>query len=304
MVPANLISVVDLHLSLGGMPILRGINLAIEQGDVLGIVGESAMGKSTLGRCLVGLERPSSGSVRFLGDDVHAKRFRTSPGRRALQFLFQDPTSALDPKATVERTLREALGAAEGQVACSTAAIEALLADVGLDAKYVRRFPHQLSVGERQRLCLARVLALRPRVVVADEPTSALDVIVKTEIAQQLRMLADREITLVLISHDLPMVRRLCSAVVVLFAGRVVECGSVEEVLESPAHPYTRALLAVESSADSSAISASGCAFRPRCRRYAAHHDRRCEDELPDLLELSDDHRIACHQDDSGAAPR
>jgi len=223
---------------------LRGVSLDVCRGERFGVVGESGSGKSTLVRLLAGLDRPTSGSVRFAGREV-AGRPERSLGflRRELQIVFQDPVSSLDPRMRVRDIVAEPLATLRhpdprGRVA-------EVLADVGLPPAAADRYPHQFSGGQRQRISMARALAPRPQVLVADEPVSALDVSVR---AQVLNVLADlveeHALTLVFVSHDLSVVRHVCDTVAVMHAGEVVERGPVEEVYARPRHPYTQGLLA------------------------------------------------------------
>ena len=226
---------------------LDGVSFDLHAGTSLGVVGESGSGKSTLARLVMALERPSAGSVRLNGDDLH----RLSPralraARRQFQMVFQDPYGSLDPRLPVERVVAEPLDALpEDGAARRRARVAEALEAVGLSAGDASKYPHQFSGGQRQRIAIARALITRPRLIVADEPVSALDVSVA---AQVLNLLADLQrdfgVTYLFISHDLAVVEQVCDTVAVMHAGRIVEHASAERLFRAPQHPYTRALLA------------------------------------------------------------
>jgi ABC-type glutathione transport system ATPase component len=223
---------------------LRGVDLDIGYGERFGIVGESGSGKSTLIRLLAGLDRPTSGSIRFAGKEIARAPERSLKFlRRDLQMVFQDPMGSLDPRMKVGDIIREPLIAlghpdARGRVA-------ELLDAVGLPAAAADRYPHQFSGGQRQRISIARALSPRPKVLVADEPVSALDVSVRAQILNLLMDLVDEfSLTLVFVSHDLSVVRHVCDTVAVMRDGEIVERGATGSVYDNPRHPYTQALLA------------------------------------------------------------
>ena len=235
---------------------LRGVSLAIAEGERYGIVGESGSGKSTLIRLLAGLDRPTSGSIRFDGREITGlpeRRLRFL--RRRLQIVFQDPMSSLDPRMRVRDIIAEPLialgtggarddGAAQGGRAGRGRRVMELLDAVGLPASAADRFPHEFSGGQRQRIAIARALAPHPTVLVADEAVSALDVSVRAQILNLLADLVEEyRLTLVFVSHDLAVVRHVCDTVAVLNRGEIVETGPVARVWDAPAHPYTRGLL-------------------------------------------------------------
>ncbi|MGP3953203.1 ABC transporter ATP-binding protein [Streptomyces sp. 7N604] len=223
---------------------VAGVSFDVRRGQRFGIVGESGSGKSTLVRLLCGLDRTTSGSIRFTGRDIVGSPERELRFlRRELQIVFQDPMGSLDPRMRVRDIVAEPL-AAQGRPA-PAARLRELLEAVGLPTDAGDRFPHQLSGGQRQRVSLARALAPQPSVLVADEPVSALDVSVRAQILNLLADLADlHALTLVFVSHDLSVVRRVCDTVAVMHQGRIVECGPSEQVYTAPRHPYTRGLIA------------------------------------------------------------
>ncbi|MET9020197.1 ABC transporter ATP-binding protein [Actinopolymorpha sp. NPDC004070] len=229
------------------VPALRDVSFDIAAGQRFGIVGESGSGKSTLVRLLAGLDQPCAGTVRFAGqrvDGVPERRLRFL--REDLQLVFQDPTGSLDPRMPVGEIVAEPLVALRGRAwRTHLPRVRDLLAAVGLPADAADRYPHQFSGGQRQRISLARALAPAPKVLVADEPVSALDASVRGQVLDLLASLADSfGLTLVFVSHDLSVVRRICDTVAVLHAGELVELGPAEQVLTRPEHPYTQRLLA------------------------------------------------------------
>ncbi|GLW10989.1 ABC transporter ATP-binding protein [Microtetraspora sp. NBRC 13810] len=226
---------------------VRDVSLRVEEGAALGIVGESGAGKSTLVRLLLALDRPDAGTVRYRGREVRPGRPSSLRWfRREAQIVLQDPMSSLDPRMTVARAVAEplrALGVA-GDRAATAARVAEVLTAVGLEPEMGRRYPHEFSGGQRQRIAIARALAPRPRILVGDEPVSALDVSVRAQVLDLLARLAATEgLTLIVVSHDLGVVRHLCDQVLILHEGAVAEHGPTARVLTDPAHPYTRRLL-------------------------------------------------------------
>lgn len=229
---------------------LSDASLAIEPGERIGIVGGSGSGKTTLARLMLGLLRPSAGEVLFRGSSIVGRKERELADlRSSASLVFQDPHSSLDPRMRVRDIVTEPLRSRliRGRFARPRAGKELVasaLEGVGLQVEHGARFPHQLSGGQRQRVAIARALISDPSLLVADEPVSALDVSVRAQVLNLLtRTVAERELALVLISHDLAIVRHLCQRVVVVEAGRIVEHGEVGEVFARPSHPYTEALL-------------------------------------------------------------
>ncbi|MBU0828280.1 MAG: ATP-binding cassette domain-containing protein [Gammaproteobacteria bacterium] len=230
----------------GKVHALNGVSFSVASGRSLGIVGESGSGKSTLARLVMALDTPTSGTVELLGRNLHqlpTEQLRQS--RRDFQMVFQDPYGSLDPRQTVERIVTEPLQA-QGETSRAAQREQAgqVLAQVGLRANDLGKYPHEFSGGQRQRIAIARALITRPRLIVADEPVSALDVSVQ---AQVLNLMQDLQqefgITYMLISHDLAVVNHLCDEVVVLYQGRIVERGSPAELFRNAQHPYTQSLV-------------------------------------------------------------
>ena len=306
---------------LGGGPVVRAleqVSLSITRGGALGVIGESGCGKTTLGRALLRLVEPTSGRAVIDGLDLgllDAAALRAF--RRRAQIVFQDSLGALDPRQSAAGAIAEPLALHRVvEPAVIPDEVARLLQRVGLDPCLAERRPHELSGGQRQRVCIARALASRPGFLVADEPTGALDASLRAHIAALLAALrSDDHLTLLLISHDLAVVRHLCDRVAVMYLGRIVEEGAAAAILGHPRHPYTQALLAAEPAwppsssgtrpprlriADEhpSAIAPPhGCSFHPRCPRYQSR-DRPlpCRTERPSLEDRGDSGgTVACH---------
>lgn len=225
-------------------PVLTDVSLAIAAGESVGLVGESGAGKSTLLQLALGLRTPSSGAVRFEGTPLPTRRGSLRGFRQAVQPIYQDPFSSLDPRMKVGDAIAEPLRSlgAEGD---RRERVAGLLADVGLPADAAERFPEAFSGGQRQRIAIARALAPSPRLLLADEPVSALDTSVRMQVIDLLRTLSDeRGIGMLLVSHDLTIVAALCTRIAVLDGGHIVEVGKTADVLSQPQHPYTARLLA------------------------------------------------------------
>jgi peptide/nickel transport system ATP-binding protein len=291
------------------------VSFTIQEGETLGLVGESGCGKTTTGRCLLRAVDPTDGEILFRrerGDVVDVARAEGSvlkALRRDMQMIFQDPYSSLNPRWTLLDIVGEpltAFGVAKGR------ALEERVADllrrVGLRPEYMRRYPHAFSGGERQRIGIARALALNPKLVVADEPVSALDVSVR---AQTLNLLSDLQaeldLTYLFISHDLSVVQHICDRVVVMYVGHIVEMAETDELYFNPKHPYTEALLSAVPKPDPTAVSSriilegevadpgnppAGCPFHPRCP-YAMDV---CRVEMPELEDVGREHFVRCHR--------
>ncbi|MFE7609633.1 ABC transporter ATP-binding protein [Streptomyces celluloflavus] len=289
---------------------VAGISLTVRRGETFGIVGESGCGKSTLGRMVVGLEAPTGGTIHFAGRDIATLTKRELRAhRRDVQLMFQDSYASMDPRMRVSAVLREPLVIQGiGDRAEQARRIAGLLDDVGLPRGAVDRYPHEFSGGQRQRLGLARALALSPSLVVADEPVSALDVSVQAQILNLMRDLQrDKGLTYLFISHDLAVVRHLADSVGVMYLGKLVETGPAERVFARPLHPYTRGLLDTVNAPDpdaeqagtplggetpSAAAPPSGCRFRTRC---PAARELCATTEPPVTEPETPGHRVACH---------
>jgi oligopeptide transport system ATP-binding protein len=229
------------------------ISFSIEAGETFGLVGESGSGKTTAGRCLLRLVEPTSGSVRFRGDDVLGfSRSRLREARRDMQIVFQDPYSSLNPRMRARQIVEEPLVIHSiGDRAARKARVRELFGLVGLDPAHLERFPHEFSGGQRQRIGLARALALNPSFLVLDEPVSALDVSVQAQVVNLLMDLqAQLSLTYLFIAHDLRLVQHICARVAVMYLGKIVEMGPTASLFASPQHPYTRALLSAIPVAD------------------------------------------------------
>jgi ABC-type glutathione transport system ATPase component len=248
--PKNVIEIRDLEVSYGwgkrSAPILRGISMSVAAGRTLGVVGESGSGKSTLAKAMVGLLRPSAGSVTIDGVNVTSMRGaeRSRLRRKVLQMIPQDPYSSLNPRHTIGEALAEALDPRRADVKKHQETISGWLERVKMPAEAMFRYPHEFSGGQRQRVAIARGLILEPTVVIADEITSALDVSVQAEILNLIAELRQElNLTMVFISHNLAVVRQVSDEVAVMYRGEVVEHNTTSQLFGDPTHPYTRALL-------------------------------------------------------------
>ena len=230
----------------GELRAVDGVSFDIHEGETLGLVGESGSGKSTLGRLILRLVEPTSGAIRFAGRDLlSASRREMRPLRRDMQIIFQDPFGSLDPRFRVEDVIAEPLIIHERlTTSARRQRVSELLRAVGLDDSAAHRFPHEFSGGQRQRIGIARALALRPKFIVADEPVSALDVSVGAQIVNLLSQLQrEFRLTYLFISHSMPIVRYLAARIAVMYHGKLIEIGPVEQITSQPTQPYTRTLL-------------------------------------------------------------
>lgn len=305
---------ITVHFKVGRRQTVKavdGIDLTVKDGETVGLIGESGSGKTTLGRTLVSLERPTSGSVTYHGEDV--SRLRGSARRRharSVQFVFQDPNSSFDPNMTILASLKEPLfvqGLFDAEE--RTRRAQAALKEVGLNPEHSQRYPAQLSGGQKQRANIARALILEPDVLVADEAVSALDVSIQADILNMLTALQrNRGLSMVFISHDLAVIARVSHRVAVMYLGNLVEVGDAADLVARPQHPYTEALLSahpepvptemqtrervvLKGDIPSPIDPPSGCRFHTRCP-YA--DGDRCLNEVPTLRSV-DGRLVACH---------
>lgn len=304
-----------LQRAVGAVRAVDGVSLTLAAGRTLAVVGESGCGKTTLARAVVRLQDVTGGQVRFDGAELTtlpARRLR--PLRRQVQIVFQDPYGSLNPRLRVADIVREGLDALRiGKPDWRSRRVADLLQRVGLPDSAGERFPHEFSGGQRQRISIARALAVQPRLLVCDEPTSALDLSIQAQILDLLRDLqAELGLAYLLITHNIGVVEYLADEVAVMYLGRVVEHGPVERVLKTPAHPYTRALLAAvprvaldtppvhiaAGDPPSAASPPSGCHYHPRCPLA----DARCRQDYPLPTARGGGHTVACHHADEAAA--
>lgn len=297
----------------GAVRAVDGVNISLRRGETLGVVGESGCGKSTLAKLLVGLEKPTHGSIILNGRDlatVSASDMRKV--RRNIQMVMQDPYTSLNPRMTVGDIIGEPYEI-HPEVAPRGGRrdkVKELIELVGLNADHINRYPHQFSGGQRQRIGIARSLALKPEIIVCDEPVSALDVSIQAQVVNLLEKLQDElDLSYIFIAHDLSVVRHIADRVAVMYLGKVVELGVEEEIYEQTTHPYSQALLSavpvpdptmrglrdqivLEGDVPSPANPPSGCRFRTRCWKA----QEICAQEEPELtVRPGSDHPSACH---------
>ena len=261
---------------------LDGVSFNLAQGETLGIVGESGCGKSTLGRIISRLDSPTSGEIIYKGNDIAKKSLAAMrPLRKEIQFIFQDPYASLNPRRQIGAIIEEPMrihGVSKDE---RRARAHELLEKVGLDKNSYEKYPHEFSGGQRQRVVIARALTLKPELIIADEPVSALDVSIQAQVLNLFKELQDEmKLTYVFVAHDLGVVRHISDRIAVMYLGKIVELGSVEEIYNNPQHPYTKALLSANPRIDQSAQSTrqiltgdipsplnrpSGCSFHTRC---------------------------------------
>ena len=302
-----------LSRKVGDVKAVDGVDFTIGRGETLGLVGESGCGKTTTGRCILRLERPTAGQVLYDGRDVaRMERGELTALRRRMQVIFQDPYSSLNPRMKVGDIIGEPIKVhgVEPDARRRHAKVRDLLAVCGLDPKFADRYPHEMSGGQRQRVGIARALALDPEFIVCDEAVSALDVSIQAQVVNLLEDLRERfGLTYLFIAHDLSVVRHLCQRVAVMYLGRIVEMAQSDELFDNPLHPYTQALLSAVPIPDPRIEAArafrvtkgevpspinppSGCVFHPRCPMAVAG----CSQSRPVLRELRPGHWVACSE--------
>jgi oligopeptide transport system ATP-binding protein len=298
---------------LGGAPrqlrAVDGVSFELARREVLGVVGESGCGKSTVGRMVMRLIEPTAGRVVYDGIDVTAlPRRELRALRRRIQIVFQDPYSSLNPRMTIERMVGEPLRihrlCAENEI---EARVAAMLQKVGLGADYLRRYPHELSGGQRQRVGIARALIISPELLVADEPVSALDVSIQAQVLNLIGELRqEMQLSMIMISHNVAVIQHACDRIAVMYLGQIVELGVADETVIAPCHPYTEALVSAVPVPDPQATRRrivlkgdvpspidppAGCRFHPRC----LHARPQCAAAVPALQEVRPGHWAACH---------
>jgi oligopeptide transport system ATP-binding protein len=291
----------------GWIKAVDGVSFTVKKGEIFGIVGESGCGKSTLGKAILGIYRPNGGSVVFRGKTINnLPKNEARKVRAGLQYAYQDAGASLDPLWLIGKALREPLLIhTELSKMKIDETVRSVLSAAGLQEEHLFRYPHEFSGGQQRRLGLARILTLNPNLIIFDEPTSGLDVSVQATILKLFKRLAKEfDLTYILISHNMAVIRMMCQRVAVMYLGRLIEVGPTEEIFESPAHPYTKFLLAaipepgkrkedviLKGEPPSPENLLPGCRFWPRC----PFAEGVCSEEEPQLRDVDDNHTVACH---------
>jgi peptide/nickel transport system ATP-binding protein len=288
-----------------------GIEFQVRRGEVFGLAGESGSGKTTTGRLILGLDKPTEGHILYEGVDIASLKPREMRGlRRRMQMIFQDPTASLNPRMTIGDGIGHSLeihGIAKGET--KKEIVVGMMERVGLTPASVlyEKYPHQLSGGQKQRAVIARALIMSPDLVIADEPIAMADVSVRVLLLDlMMRLKQELELTYVFVTHDLATAKYICDRIAIMYLGRIVELGALEQVYTNPSHPYTQALLAAVPVPDPRARRTyeipkgeipdpvsppPGCRFHPRCPRAG----NLCDQQDPELVEVEDGHLVACH---------